>query len=145
MGNTCAGARLRTAVSEIILLVVDHQQHVCLCVCLSRWKRRPVRLSSCPPSPLYLPTWQSWTPQHPSFSHPDTSGMYLLPSFNYSEAGQLWPRIRATYSLSNAWQLGCKWQNWLVTLLIAQQLCDYPLSAMNRQKTCRRKERQEDR
>lgn len=125
-GNTCARACLRTTVPEIILLVVHHPQHVCVC-------DLPVRVSSCPPGPLHLPTWQRWTQRHPSFSHHDTAGIYLHSSFNYSAAEQLWPGIRAVDSEHNAWQLGWKWRNWHCdTSNYHLALCDYRHCAMNR-------------
>lgn len=105
MGNTCARACLRTTVPEIILLVVHH-------VC---WGNLPVRVS------LHLQTRQHWTQRHSSFSHLDTSGMYLLPSFNYSEAEQLRPGIRAVDSQRGARQQAGNDESGVVTLLIITQ------------------------
>lgn len=92
-----------------------------------------------PPGPLHLSTWQQRTLRHPSFSHPDTSGIYLHTSFNYSAAEQLWLGIRAIDSRRNARQLGWKRRNQHCdTSHYHPALCDYRHSATNSVKDMQR-------
>ncbi len=70
MGNTCARACLRTTMPEIILLVVHHPQHVCVCV----WVGRGATLS---------PWGSHHVDQAPYTSRPDSvehRGIHLSPT-----------------------------------------------------------------